>query len=105
MKIRQSSTRTVIANIPFGTVFGQVYEGIEVVDKIAEVKTDGNDKPLEEVKLEKVETSGKLPGWLGKHRMKIVWIGSGVILILLIGFIFVKTRRSGMTRAERRRKM
>ena len=31
------------------TVFGQVYEGMDVVDAIAEVKTDSNDKPLEDV--------------------------------------------------------
>jgi len=31
------------------TVFGQVYEGIEVVDKIAAVPTDGSDRPLEDV--------------------------------------------------------
>ncbi|TJX14304.1 peptidylprolyl isomerase [Tissierella creatinini] len=37
------------------TVFGQVYEGMEVVDKIAKVKTDGNSKPLEPVVMEKVQ--------------------------------------------------
>ena len=31
------------------TVFGQVYAGMEVVDAIAAVKTDRNDKPLEDV--------------------------------------------------------
>ncbi len=31
------------------TVFGQVYAGMEVVDAIANVKTDGRDKPLEDV--------------------------------------------------------
>ena len=31
------------------TVFGQVYAGMEVVDAIAAVKTDGRDKPLEDV--------------------------------------------------------
>lgn len=31
------------------TVFGQVYEGLEVVDSIAAVSTDGNDKPLKNV--------------------------------------------------------
>ena len=30
------------------TVFGQVYEGMDVVDAIAEVSTDGNDRPLTE---------------------------------------------------------
>ncbi len=31
------------------TVFGQVYAGMDVVDAIAAVKTNGNDKPLEDV--------------------------------------------------------
>lgn len=31
------------------TVFGQVFEGMEVVDAIAEVETDRSDKPLEPV--------------------------------------------------------
>lgn len=31
------------------TVFGQVYEGMDVVDAIAAVKVDGRDKPLEDV--------------------------------------------------------
>ena len=37
------------------TVFGQVYEGLDVLDKIAAVATDGNDKPLEDVIIEKIE--------------------------------------------------
>jgi peptidylprolyl isomerase len=32
-------------------VFGKVVEGMDVVDKIAKVKTDSNDKPLNEVKI------------------------------------------------------
>ena len=36
------------------TIFGQVFEGMEVVDKIAAVKTDRNDKPLEDVVMEKI---------------------------------------------------
>ena len=35
------------------TVFGQVYEGMNVVDKIAAVKTDQNDAPVEDVKINK----------------------------------------------------
>ena len=31
------------------TVFGQVIEGIEVVDEIASVKVGMNDKPIEDV--------------------------------------------------------
>ncbi|MGL0749828.1 peptidylprolyl isomerase [Secundilactobacillus paracollinoides] len=37
------------------TVFGQVTDGMDVVDAIATVKTDGSDKPLEDVKLSSVE--------------------------------------------------
>ena len=37
------------------TVFGQVIEGMDVVDKIAEVETDDKDKPKEDVKIEKME--------------------------------------------------
>ena len=32
-------------------VFGKVIEGMDVVDRIAALKTDSNDKPLEEVKI------------------------------------------------------
>ena len=41
---------------PYGgnyTVFGQVIDGMDVVDKIAEVETDDKDKPKEDVKIEK----------------------------------------------------
>ena len=37
------------------TVFGHVYEGMDVVDKIAAEKVDKNSKPLEDVIMEKVE--------------------------------------------------
>lgn len=37
------------------TVFGQVFEGLEVVDAIAKVEKDKNDKPLENVVIEKIE--------------------------------------------------
>ena len=37
------------------TVFGQVYEGMDIVDKIAEVKTGGADKPVEDVIIESIE--------------------------------------------------
>jgi peptidyl-prolyl cis-trans isomerase B (cyclophilin B) len=39
------------------TVFGQVVSGMDVVDKIAAVKTDSNDKPVEDVKLIKITVS------------------------------------------------
>ncbi len=34
------------------TVFGQVFKGMDVVDKIAAVETDGSDKPTTDVKIE-----------------------------------------------------
>lgn len=37
------------------TVFAQVYEGMDVVDKIAATKTDTNDKPVTPVKVIKAE--------------------------------------------------
>ncbi len=36
------------------TVFGEVVEGMDVVDKIQLVKTDGNDRPVSDVKMLKV---------------------------------------------------
>jgi len=43
---------------PAYTKFGKVVEGQEVVDAIAEVKTDGNDKPLEPVVMNRVHVEG-----------------------------------------------
>lgn len=37
------------------TVFGQVIEGLEIVDKMTTVKRNGNDKPLEDIKIETIE--------------------------------------------------
>lgn len=37
------------------TVFGQVFEGMDVVDAIAAVKTDENDKPTEAVTIKSIE--------------------------------------------------
>ena len=39
------------------TVFGQVYLGMDVVDAIAAVKTDGRDKPVEPVVMEGIAVS------------------------------------------------
>lgn len=36
------------------TVFGQVFEGMDVVDRIAKLKTDMNDRPKEPVIMEKI---------------------------------------------------
>lgn len=37
------------------TVFGEVYEGLSVVDSIAHVKTDRNDRPLQDVRMNVTE--------------------------------------------------
>lgn len=39
------------------TVFGQVYEGMDVVDAISKVETASNDAPLENVIIEKIKVS------------------------------------------------
>ena len=39
------------------TVFGQVYEGMEVIDAIAAVETDDNDKPKTDVKITSIEVT------------------------------------------------
>jgi peptidylprolyl isomerase len=37
------------------TVFGEVIEGLDIVDRIASVKTDNNDKPLNDIKIIKTK--------------------------------------------------
>lgn len=39
------------------TIFGQVYEGMEVVDKIAAIETDLNDKPVDDVIIESIDVT------------------------------------------------
>jgi len=41
------------------TVFGEVIEGLEIIDKIAAVKTDESDKPISEVRILKMKISRK----------------------------------------------
>ena len=41
------------------SVFGQVFEGMDVVDEIAAVKTNAQDKPLEPVTIESIEIMEK----------------------------------------------
>jgi len=51
----QRDTYTSVGGIPFldyeYTVFGQVVEGLDVIDKIASVKKDRNDRPITDVKM------------------------------------------------------
>jgi len=42
---------------PSYTIFGRVTEGQDIVDAIATSKTDPGDRPLSEVKMEKVSVS------------------------------------------------
>ena len=37
------------------TVFGEVIEGLDIIDKIAQVPTDTNDKPLNDIKIVKIK--------------------------------------------------
>ena len=41
------------------TVFGQVIEGMDVVDAMAKVKKNASDKPLEDIKIESIEVLQK----------------------------------------------
>ncbi len=41
------------SGVPAHTVFGQVFDGVQVIDAIAAVETDENDKPLEDVVITK----------------------------------------------------
>lgn len=51
----QIDAYTTIGGVPhldgLYTVFGEVIEGLDVIDKIAAVKTDNNDRPLEDIKM------------------------------------------------------
>jgi peptidyl-prolyl cis-trans isomerase A (cyclophilin A) len=40
------------------TIFGEVIEGADVVDKISQLKTDPSDRPVEDVVIESVEIDG-----------------------------------------------
>ena len=37
------------------TIFGQVIDGMDVIDKVASVETNANDKPVQDVIIEKIE--------------------------------------------------
>lgn len=55
----QKKAYTTVGGIPHldgaYTVFGEVVEGLEIVDKIAALKTDGNNRPLKDVVILKIE--------------------------------------------------
>jgi peptidylprolyl isomerase len=59
MTEEQRNTYKSIGGIPrldgSYTVFGEVTEGLDIVDKIAEVQTDSNDKPLNDIKIIKIK--------------------------------------------------
>lgn len=51
----QRQTYTSVGGVPFldgqYTVFGQVIEGLDVIDKIAAEKTDRNDRPIKDIRM------------------------------------------------------
>lgn len=53
------------------TVFGQVTEGMDVVDRIQHVERDANDRPLEDVRIIKATILRDLPG-MEKKPKKVV---------------------------------
>jgi peptidyl-prolyl cis-trans isomerase B (cyclophilin B) len=40
------------------TVFGEVTEGLDIIDKIADAQTDSNDKPVNAIKIIKIKITG-----------------------------------------------
>jgi len=43
------------------TVFGEVVEGLDIVEKISQVQTDKNDRPLEDIRILKATVTKDLP--------------------------------------------
>ena len=39
------------------TIFGQVTEGMDVVEAISKVDTDGNDRPTKDIMIERIDIS------------------------------------------------
>ncbi|HNY55971.1 MAG TPA: peptidylprolyl isomerase, partial [Chitinophagales bacterium] len=44
------------------TIYGEVIKGMDVVDKIATVKTDKNDRPLQQVRIKTIQLIEKRKG-------------------------------------------
>jgi peptidyl-prolyl cis-trans isomerase A (cyclophilin A) len=44
------------------TIFGEVVQGYDIVEKISHVQTAGQDKPVKDVVIQKIEISDKGPG-------------------------------------------
>lgn len=59
----QKEAYTTVGGIPAldgaYTIFGEVVEGMETVDKIAALKTDENDRPLQDVVILEIKGTGK----------------------------------------------
>lgn len=59
----QIKTYTTIGGTPFldmdYTVYGEIVNGLDVVDKIASVATDGNDRPVEDIRILSVKVIKK----------------------------------------------
>ena len=43
------------------TVFGEISEGMDIVEKIQMVKTDKNDRPLEDIRIIKASVTKDVP--------------------------------------------
>ena len=54
------------------TVFGEVVEGMDVVDRIQQVERDNNDRPIENVRIIRATILKDLPGMAKKTKKKIV---------------------------------
>ncbi len=65
------------SGVPAHTVFGQVFEGVEVIDAIAAVETDENDKPLEDVVINKA--------YIETYHISYISDGDGVLEIEVSG--------------------
>ena len=51
----QIDAYTSVGGVPFldyeYTVFGEVIEGLDIIDKIAKVQKDGYDRPMKDIKM------------------------------------------------------